>query len=140
MSVRKKNESTGGSPTASLKSRLQEVQQTLDAVRSHIRHHGFTPEQVFGYQGKADASNLKDEAPGPAPVRPVAKKAAPKKAVAAKRTAPDGAARRTGESRPAAKRATKAAPVAEDARSAAPAPKPALNPAAAWPFPGGSRS
>ncbi|MFM0703590.1 hypothetical protein [Paraburkholderia sediminicola] len=139
MSVRKKNESTGGGPTVSLKSRLQEVQQMLDAVRSHIRHHGFTPEQVFGYQGKVDASNLKDEASGPAPVHPAAKKAAPKKAAATKRMAPDGTARKTGESSPAAKRAAKAPPVVEETPSAPSVPKRALNPAAAWPFPTGSR-
>jgi hypothetical protein len=119
VSVKKKNESAGGSPAVSLKARLQEVQQTLNAVRSHIRHHGFTPEQVFGYEGKADASNLKDEVAAPARVRPAAKKAAPKKAAAAKRAA-------------------KSPPIAEKTPPVA-SIKTALNPASAWPFPTGSR-
>lgn len=139
VSTQKKKESTGGSPSVSPQSRLQKVQQMLDAVRAHILHHGFTPEQVFGYQGKADASNLKDEASSPAPVHLAEKKAAPKKAAAAKRTAPDSTARKTGEPRPAAKRVVKAAPVAEETPSAASVPKSPLNPAAAWPFPSGNR-
>ncbi|WP_240160910.1 hypothetical protein [Burkholderia sp. Ax-1719] len=117
MAVRKKSESTEDVPKVSLKSRLQDVQQALDLVRSQIRQFDFTPEQVFGYLGKADASNLKREASGQASPPPAAKKAA-------------------------AKRAAKAVNVAEDTRAAPLASntvKTALNPAAAWPFPAGSR-
>jgi len=127
----------------SLKSRLQEVQQVLDLVRSHIREFDFTPEQVFGYHAKADASNLKHEISGQVPVRPAAKKAAAaSKTAAVKRKASGGTtASRTGERDSAAKRVAKVAGVAEEppAATSASTVKTSLNPAAAWPFPTGSR-
>lgn len=138
MTVQKKNESTGDAPTVSLKSRLQEVQQVLDLVRSQIQKFDFTPEQVFGYQAKANASNLKDEVLRLAPMLPAAKKAAARKTAAVKRTASGGTtARKTGVRGSAAKRVAKAANVAEDPPSATPATvvKTPLNPAAAWPYP-----
>ncbi|MFM0307775.1 hypothetical protein P0D71_08235 [Paraburkholderia sp. RL17-383-BIF-A] len=142
MTVRKKNESTGNAPAVSVKSRLQEVQRVLDLVRSQIRKFDFTPEQVFGYQAKADAANLKDEVLGQAPVLPAAKKTAARKTAAVKRTASGGAtARKTGERGSTARRVAGVASVAEDTPPATPATvvKTSLNPAAAWPFPTGSR-
>ncbi|CAD6559598.1 hypothetical protein LMG27952_06910 [Paraburkholderia hiiakae] len=140
MAVRTNGESMDGAKKVSRKSGLQEVQQALDLVRSQIRQFDFTPEQVFGYHGKADVSNLKSEESG-ASVPAVAKKAA-RKTAAVKRAASGDAPRKTGEGGPAAKRTAKAASVAEGAPAVPTASntvKTSLNPASAWPFPAGSR-
>lgn len=142
MTVRKKTESTGDAPAVSPKSRLQEVQLVLDLVRSQIQRFDFTPEQLFGYQAKADTSNLKNEVLSEAPSLPAAKRTATSKTTAAKRTASRGATvRKTGERGSPVKRVPKVASVVEDLPSAAPAAevKTSLNPTAAWPFPTGSR-
>ncbi|WP_233345181.1 hypothetical protein [Burkholderia cepacia] len=135
MSSRKVTSQCESSTVISRKAYLEEVQQVLDEIRASITKYRFTPEQVFGYRGKAAPANV---SPGPdsSPVIASAtKKVAPRKS-------PDPSRTHGGKSMKP-KRVVRGSPemMPDVPASQQPmaGPKTALNPAAAWPFPTGSR-
>ncbi|MDN7907532.1 hypothetical protein QZM18_25925 [Burkholderia diffusa] len=136
MSSRKVTSQSESSTVIVRKANLEDVQQVLDEVRASITKYRFTPEQVFGYRGKADAANV-----SPGPDASSANASTPKKA--APRKSP-GPSRTPGGKSTKPKRVVRGAPEATPDVSASQQPeaavKTALNPANAWPFPTGSRS
>ena len=135
MSSRKVTSQCESSTVIFRKANLEDVQQVLDEVRASITKYRFTPEQVFGYRGKADAANV-----SPGPDASSANASTPKKAP---RKSP-GASRTPGGKSTKPKRVVRGAPAATPDASASQQPEAAvkttLNPADAWPFPSGSRS
>jgi hypothetical protein len=127
MSGRKVKASSAEDAAQSEEARLNDAQRVLDEVRSFISQYGFTPEQVFGYQGQVVSSNIALEASHCAPDDSAPKKTAPRKAKA-RTTSPKKAPAVVVEEPQVA---------AEEAPAAA--VRATLNPASAWPFPAGSR-
>lgn len=131
MPSRKVRDQAEDSRMVSSKVRLKEVQQVLDEMRSLIRQYGFTPEQVFGYHGKAEFANLIADGNSSSVSPIVAKKQAMRQRIAAGKAAP---------AKPAVRPASLNKPEAPKKLKSGTAPSPSstvLNPTAAWPFPSG---
>ncbi|MBR8219720.1 hypothetical protein [Burkholderia vietnamiensis] len=58
MSSQKVTSQCESSTVISRKANLEEVQQVLDEIGASITKYRFTPEQVFGYRGKAAPANV----------------------------------------------------------------------------------
>ena len=94
MSSRKVTSQCESSTVIFRKANLEDVQQVLDEVRASITKYRFTPEQVFGYRGKADAANV---SPGPdaSSANASTPKKAPRKSPGASRTPGGKSTKRT---------------------------------------------
>jgi len=68
MSSQKVTSQCESSTVISRKANLEEVQQVLDEIGASITKYRFTPEQVFGYRGKAAPANVPPPGPDSSPV------------------------------------------------------------------------